>query len=67
MAVKVSKFLHNLLLQANPLSQRFNPDNLQEARPKRERDLIDVMALGTAGEWIDDVGEWQEPPEQELL
>lgn len=59
MAVKVSKFLHNLLLQANPLSERFNPENLREAKVPKP------LTLPTLEEWNEDVGLWEDPPPEE--
>lgn len=56
MAVKVSKFLHNLLLQANPLSQRFTPENLREVKVPKP------LTLPSLEEWNKDVGLWEDPP-----
>jgi len=66
MALKVSRFLHRILLESNPLSDKFKQDLLPDNKPKQERDPLDVLSLGTFGEWVDDVGTWVDPPEEEF-
>ncbi len=66
MALKVSRFLHRLLLESNPLSQHVRQDSLPDTAPKRDRDVIDFLSPGTFGEWVGDCGQWVDPPDEKM-